>query len=88
MRETQVQLLGWEDSLEKGTATHSNILAWKIPWTEEPGGLHTVHGVENSQCIADPTGHANCFAVHTACTVHWTQIDKAQAKRLEDSEDP
>ena len=33
-------LLGWEDTLEKQTATHSSILAWKIPWTEEPGGLH------------------------------------------------
>ena len=39
MQETQVQSLGGEDPLEKGTATHSSILAWKIPWTEEPGGL-------------------------------------------------
>ena len=40
MRETQVQSLGWEDPLEKEMATHSNILAWKIPWTEEPGEFH------------------------------------------------
>ena len=33
--------LGWEDALEKGLATHSSILAWKIPWTEEPGGLQS-----------------------------------------------
>ena len=39
IQETQVRLLGWEDPLEKGMATHSNILAWRIPWTEEPGGL-------------------------------------------------
>ena len=39
MQETWVQLLGWEDSLEKGMATHSSILAWEIPWTEEPGRL-------------------------------------------------
>ena len=39
MQETQVWVLGWEDSLERYIATHSNILAWKIPWTEEPGGL-------------------------------------------------
>jgi len=39
MRETQVQPLGWEDPLEKGMATHSSILAWKTPSTEEPGGL-------------------------------------------------
>ena len=36
-RETQVQSLGWEDLLEKKMATHCSILAWKIPWTEEPG---------------------------------------------------
>ena len=39
MQEIQVQSLGWEESLEKGMATHSSILAWKIPGTEEPGGL-------------------------------------------------
>ena len=39
IQETQVQLLGQEDPLEKGLATHSGILAWRIPWTEEPGGL-------------------------------------------------
>ena len=38
MRETWVRSLGWEDPLEKGMATHSSILAWKIPWIEEPGG--------------------------------------------------
>ena len=37
--ETWVQSLGLEDALEKGTATHSSILAWRIPWAEEPGGL-------------------------------------------------
>ena len=40
MEEMQVQSLGWEDSLQKGMATHSSILAWRIPWTEEPGGLY------------------------------------------------
>ena len=42
MRETQVQSLGWEDPLEKGLATHSSILAWRIPWTEEPGGVQSI----------------------------------------------
>ena len=42
MQETRVQLLGQEDPLEKGVATHSSILAWKIPWTEEPGGLQSI----------------------------------------------
>ena len=39
MQETQVLSLGWEDPLAKGMATHSSSLAWRIPWTEEPGGL-------------------------------------------------
>ena len=41
MWETQVRSLGWEDPLQKGMATHSSILAWRIPWTEEPGGLQS-----------------------------------------------
>ena len=42
MWETWVQPLGGEDPLEEGVATHSRILAWRIPWTEEPGGLQPV----------------------------------------------
>ena len=42
MKETQVQSLGWEDLLEKEMATHSSILAWKIPWTEKPGRLQSM----------------------------------------------
>ena len=42
MQETQVPSLGQEDPLEKGMATHSSILAWRIPWTEEPGGLQSM----------------------------------------------
>ena len=41
MRETWLQSLGWEDPLEKEMATHSSILVWGIPWTEEPGGLQS-----------------------------------------------
>ena len=42
MWETQVRFLGWEDPLEKEMATHSSILAWRIPWTEKPGGLQSL----------------------------------------------
>ena len=42
VKETQVQSLGQEDSQEKKMATHFNILAWRIPWTEEPGGLQSM----------------------------------------------
>ena len=52
MQETQVQSLGQEDPLEKEMATHSSILAWRIPWTEETGGL-TVHGVAKESDITE-----------------------------------
>ena len=42
MQETWVQSLSWEDPLEEGMATHSRILAWRIPWTEEPGRLQSI----------------------------------------------
>ena len=42
MQETWVRTLGWEDPLEKEMATHCSTLAWKIPWTEEPGGLQSM----------------------------------------------
>ena len=48
VQETQVQFLGWEVLLEKEMATHPSILAGRIPWTEEPGGLQSVHGVAKS----------------------------------------
>ena len=47
-QETQVRSLGWEGPLEEGVATHSSVLAWRIPWTEEPGGA-TVQNVTKSQ---------------------------------------
>ena len=44
MQETQIQSLSWEEPLEKGMATFSSILAWRILWTEEPGGLYSLWG--------------------------------------------
>ena len=49
MQETRVRSLGQEDPLEKGMATHSSILAWKIPWTEEPGGLQPINSQSQTQ---------------------------------------
>ena len=51
MQEARVQSLGWEDPPEEGMATHSSILAWTIPWTEEPGGLQSMgsHGVGHNR---------------------------------------
>ena len=47
MQETRVRALGWEDPLEKEMATHSRILAWRVPWTEEPGGLQCMSRKES-----------------------------------------
>ena len=54
---TQVQSLGWDDSLEKEMKTHSSILAWRIPWTEEHGGLQPMWLQESS--IAEQLIHHN-----------------------------
>ena len=49
MQEAEVRSLGWEDPLEEGMAAHSSILAWRIPWTEEPGGLQFL-GLQRIGC--------------------------------------
>ena len=49
MQETWVLSLGWEDPVEKGMATHSSILAWRIPWTEEPNGLQSMESQSQTQ---------------------------------------
>ena len=56
MWETLVQSLGQQDSLEKGMAKHSSILAWSIPWTEELGGLQFM-GLQSWTCLSDDTLH-------------------------------
>ena len=56
-QETQVQSLGQEDPLEKEMATNSSILAWRIPWTEEPGGLYSMESQRVSHDLA--TEHTN-----------------------------
>ena len=54
MQETRVQSLGWEDSLKKGMATHSGILAWRIPWIEEPGRLLSMGSQESDTIGTKP----------------------------------
>ena len=73
MQETQVCSLGWEDSLEKGMATHSSILAWRIPWTEEPCGLQSM----GLQRVSHPSS-TNTFTFtfhslqyHGHCSAAW-----------------
>ena len=57
MQKTWVQSLSGKDPLEKGMLTHSSILAWRIPWTEEPGRLHTVHGVTKESDTTEQLTH-------------------------------
>ena len=52
MQEIWIQSLGWEDPLEKGMATHSSILAWEIPWAEEPGGLQSMESQKSWHDLA------------------------------------
>ena len=62
MWETWVQSLGWEDSLEKGMATHFSILAWRIPWTEEPGRLQSMGSQSQTRLkrLNTHTGTVDC----------------------------
>ena len=66
MQLTQVQSLGWEDPLEKGIATHSSILAWEIPWTEEPGGPQYT----GSQRVRQDRGTNTHTHIHTCTRAH------------------
>ena len=61
LQETWVQSLGQEDALEKGMATHSSIVAWEIPWTEEPGGLQSM----GSQRV----GHDERLSLHSLISI-------------------
>ena len=61
IQETWVQSLGQEDALEKGMATHSSIVAWEIPWTEEPGGLQSM----GSQRV----GHDERLSLHSLISI-------------------
>ena len=80
MRETQVRSLGQEDPLEKETATHSSILAWKIPWTEEPGGLQSmglqrvehdrVTSLTSLKCVTEPLGCAAAINIENQLYVN------------------
>ena len=66
-QETQVQSLDWEDPLVEGTATHSSILTWRTPWTEEPGGLQAIR----SQRVMWLSTHARVSAKLPAGVKYW-----------------
>ena len=68
MQEIGLQFLGWEDSLEKGMATHSSILAWRIPWTEEPGKLQSMRSQRVWTRMGDQHTHTHTHTRARACT--------------------
>ena len=59
----QVRSLGWEDPLEKEMATHSSILAWRIPWTEEPGGLQSTGSQSRTRLSDFTSNYLSCLPV-------------------------
>ena len=75
MQETQVQSLGQEDALEDGMATHSSILAWRIPWTEEPGGLQAME----SQRVGHKWSKWAC--THALLTAELTSSETASVQK-------
>ena len=66
MQETQVRFLGQEDPLEEEMVSHSSILAWKIPWTEEPGGLQSMGSLR--------VGHGSVTSLSLFTFMHWIQL--------------
>ena len=60
LQKTRVQYLGWQDPLEKEMGTHSSILAWKIPWIEEPGGPQSAGSRELDMTDVTERGHTSC----------------------------
>ena len=80
MQEMRVWSLGWEDPLEKEMATHSSILAWEVPWTEEPGGLQSMESQRTGLnlatkriggvCLSKAQGASSCFLFWIPIRVH------------------
>ena len=80
MRETQVRSLSWEDPLEKGTATHSSILAWRMLWTEEPGGLRSTGSQRATNTFTlSPTSP---FIMKITSNDGWMEKDRVSVKCL------
>ena len=87
--EMQVQSLSQEDPLEEGTATHSSILAWRIPWTEEPGGLQSITVTKSWTQMKWLSMHAHMKSVKYAVTSclknQCTYFDKKNSLRIKNA---
>ena len=77
MQETWVQFLGWEDPLEEEMATHSSILAWIIPWTEEPGRLQSM-GVQELDTTERLSTHIWFYLIFTECQLCYRHTCRQQ----------
>ena len=78
MQETSVPSLGWEDPLEKAMATHSSILAWEIPWTEEPGGLESMGSQRvRHNCATFIQWGLSCWVITTGLIVRTRHVSDA-----------
>ena len=78
MQETSVPPLGWEDPLEKAMATHSSILAWEIPWTEEPGGLESMGSQRvRHNCATFTQRGLSCWVITTGLIVRTRHVSDA-----------
>ena len=75
MQETWLQSLGWEDLLEKEMATHSSVLAWRVPWTEEPGGLQSFGSQRVRHNWATNAFQFHLFYLQGPLQLHWTHLD-------------
>ena len=74
VQETQVRSLGWEDPLEKEMATHSSILAWKISWTEEPGGLQSMGSQRVGHDWATNTQTYSTLQMRSLWSIHYIMV--------------
>ena len=86
MWETWIRSLGWEDTLEKEVATHFSILAWKIPWTEEPGNLQTMAPqrvwTQQSDFHFFDTLHNLSLNRHMCCSLHLTHYNSLSSLKF------
>ena len=76
MQEMQVQSVSWEDPLEEEMATNSSILTWRIPWTEEPGGLQSM-GSQRVRHVLATKQHLNRFKYLRLKTLYWESFNRS-----------
>ena len=78
VKNPRVRSLGWEEPLEEGTAAHSSVLAWRIPWTEEPGGLQSTGSQRDTTEVTERTGLQPHFILMNNIYIYsWTTLSNS-----------